>query len=335
MIEPVPRQEVFDAYWKFAAERQAIFERRLAGQPAPWTADPILQEHKFCCTFRAADRVSQYMIRQLYADPAASKADLVFRAVALRIFSKPSTWAELTAWLGHQPSIADLEGETMERCLNALKAAKRPIYTAAFILPSGSGAYENPVKHYSHLKLLHDMFIRKSLGDRIVGAGSLESVYELLHGFDMMGDFLAYQAAIDINYTTAVNFSENDFVQAGPGAVRGIAKVFQHTMGWGPSRIIQWMVEHQQDHFDRLGLEWNGLFGRQLHGIDAQGLFCETDKYSRAAFPELASNRVKIKAKFKPDPEPLPPLFFPPKWGINDKLPAQPKAVSANLGGAP
>ena len=64
-------------------------------------------------------------------------------------------------------------------------------------------------------------------------------------------------------------------------------------------------------------------WGRPLHAIDCQGLFCETDKYCRQAAPELASARKRIKARFTPTPEPIS-LLFPPKWGINDKLPARP-----------
>ena len=32
--------KVFDTYWGFAAERQEIFFRRMAGAAPPWTADP-------------------------------------------------------------------------------------------------------------------------------------------------------------------------------------------------------------------------------------------------------------------------------------------------------
>lgn len=52
-------------YWYLAAERQAAFERRVAGQPPPWTDDPILATFKVCNVYRAADRVSQYMIRDV------------------------------------------------------------------------------------------------------------------------------------------------------------------------------------------------------------------------------------------------------------------------------
>ena len=80
-----------------------------------------------------------------------------------------------------------------------------------------------------------------------------------------------------------------------------------------------WMVEHQWDEFDRLGLEFHGLWGRPIQAIDAQNLFCETDKYCREAFPELLSSRSRIKTRYAPTSKPLA-LFFPPKWGINEKL---------------
>src|ERR1044072_4025298 len=188
--------------------------RRIEGRPAPWTADPILREYKFCNTFRASDRVSQYMIRQLYADPVATKADLVFRAVAMRIFSRPATWDGLTQALGHQPRIGDLQDGGFRTAIDQLGDGQT-IYTGAFLLPSPSGAYQSDRKHLGHAMLFHDLFVVKEGGDRIAGATSLEEVFRILRGFDMMGDFLAYQSAIDINYSTATDFSENDFTVPG------------------------------------------------------------------------------------------------------------------------
>ena len=56
---------VFESYWKFAAERHAIYLKRLKGEQPPWTSNPILATHKFTNVFRAADRVSQYCIKQV------------------------------------------------------------------------------------------------------------------------------------------------------------------------------------------------------------------------------------------------------------------------------
>src|SRR4051794_32651866 len=57
--------EVLDTYWKFAARRQGIYLQRLKGNAGPWTDDPILSAHRFTNCYRAADRVSQYLIREV------------------------------------------------------------------------------------------------------------------------------------------------------------------------------------------------------------------------------------------------------------------------------
>ena len=41
-ITPLKPTPVYDTYWRFAAERQRVFFRRLEGLPPPWTDDPIL-----------------------------------------------------------------------------------------------------------------------------------------------------------------------------------------------------------------------------------------------------------------------------------------------------
>lgn len=134
---------------------------------------------------------------------------------------------------------------------------------------------------------------------------------------------MSYQTTIDLNYSALLDFSENEFTQAGPGALRGIKKCFEDLGDYTPAEVVLWMTERQETEFTRLGLPFGGLWGRPLHAIDCQGLFCETDKYCREAAPELASARKRIKARFTPTPEPVS-LFFPPKWGINDDLPVRP-----------
>jgi 5-hmdU DNA kinase, helical domain len=184
-------------------------------------------------------------------------------------------------------------------------------------------AYGQPSKHRNHVELFRHMFLHDQLGAKLLEAGSLREVYDLLHGYPLMGDFMSYQATIDLNYSDLLDFSENEFTQAGPGALRGIKKCFENLGDYTPAEVVLWMTERQQEEFARLGLPFSGLWGRPLHAIDCQGLFCETDKYCREAAPELASARKRIKARFTPAPEPVR-LFFPPKWGINNELPSQP-----------
>ena len=79
------------------------------------------------------------------------------------------------------------------------------------------------------------------LPERIRQAPDLKAVYEQVLGYPGIGRFLAFQYAIDLNYSSLFHFYEGDFVVAGPGALDGISKCFSATegdsAGCGPARI--------------------------------------------------------------------------------------------------
>ena len=72
---------VFDTYWRFAALRQEVFHSRVRGEPAPWTDDSVLSAHRFTNAYRAADRVSQYLIRHVaYAGDSGRRGGRLSRS---------------------------------------------------------------------------------------------------------------------------------------------------------------------------------------------------------------------------------------------------------------
>jgi hypothetical protein len=313
------REEVHRAYWHLASERQRVFERRIAGLPAPWTSDEIIARYKFTNSFRASDRVSQFLIRDvIYAEGDFTADDVLVRTVLFRLFSRPATWRAVEDRLGPIRR-ATLGDRRLPAILEELQA-RGPIYTGAFILCANK-AYGHDRKFLNHLALLEHM-LRERLPATVARASSLHGVYEALAAYPLIGPFMAYQLAIDINYSELTDFSENDFTVPGPGAERGIRKVFGDVSRRDMSDVIYRTVAEQERACAHYGFMAPRLLGkRPLHAIDCQNLFCELDKYARVAFPELRSNRSRIKATFKPSSEPLP-LFYPPKWGLNDRLPA-------------
>lgn len=320
------RDDVYRAYWKLAVERQAIFEARQEGARPPWTDDPILARYKFTNAWRASDRVSQFLIRDvIYAHRQLPAEDVLARIVLFRLFSRPATWRALEAELGpigrrtlSRPRLPALLGELQDR---------GPIYTAAFILCANK-AYGHDRKYLNHLELVREMLRGGQLPRAVARARGLGDLYETLADFPLIGPFMAYQLAIDINYAELVDFDEDEFTVPGPGAERGIRKVFPNAKRAEMPGIIDAMVASQGEACEALGLTAPTLCGRPLRAIDAQNLFCELDKYARVAFPHLASDRSRIKATFSPSPEPLA-LFYPPKWGLNDRLPPADRAVLA------
>jgi hypothetical protein len=328
--EPRVRKRVYRAYWTFAAERQHIFERRLAGAPEPWTDDKILRRYRFCNAFRASDRVSQFLIREvIYASADMTPQDRFLRTVLFRLFSRPETWRLIEEKCG-PVSVEDFDPRAIGKVLDRAMGEGQTLYTGAFIL-CANPAYGHRRKHRNHLALLTAMLADR-LPDRVLEAQTLSAVFEALREYPLIGDFMAYQLAIDLNYGPDLGFDENDFTIPGPGAVRGLAKVFIDLGDYSPPEAIGWLLERQAELPETLGLQAPTLFGRPLHAIDAQNLLCEVDKYARVRFPSLASNRSRIKQSFIQAGS-LPQPFYPPSWGLTPPNPqASPEAPQAHRG---
>lgn len=313
-LQPTP---VFNTYWRFAAARQDIYEARQHRTAGPWTTDPILQRHRFTNCYRAADRVSQYLIRRVSYAGSQVLDEVVFRTLLFKMFNRISTWELLTRELGETPSWASYKFDHYNHILSAAFARGERLYSPAYVVPPPNLGEAR--KHSNNFRLLETM-MASEITARITTAGSLRSAYEVLRSFPSIGDFLAYQYLIDLNYSAVLDHNEAEFVVAGPGARDGIRKCFGSAADGVEAEIIRYMADHQEHHFTRLGLRFNGLRGRPLQLIDCQNLFCEVDKYARVAHPEVIghSGRIRIKQLYCPLPQPTPPGWFPPKWGIND-----------------
>jgi hypothetical protein len=306
--------EVFDTYWRFAAARHALYVRRLAGDPSPWSEDPILRDHRFTNAYRAADRVSQFLIREvIYGERAPQDVqDVVFRILLFKFFNRIDTWRGLEKSLG-QIAWNSFEFESFRVVLDKL-ARDGPVYSAAYVMPPPR--LGEPSKRMNHLRLLEKM-MNDGLPTFVTENERLKTVYERLRSYPSIGRFLAFQFTIDLNYSDLMEADEDEFVVAGPGACDGVVKCFGPEARGIEAEVIRYMADTQESHFARLGIDFPGLFGRRLHLIDCQNLFCEVDKYARVAHPSVRgiSGRSRIKQRFRPLAEPLS-AFFPPKWRL-------------------
>ena len=320
-VKPLKIQPTFiyDAYWQFAVERQNIFFNRFHGAKFPWTDDPVLKKYKFTNTYRASDRVSQYLLKEvIYSVDQYSPEDMFFRIILFKMFNKIETWENLQAKLGNI-SYKRYRYEQYDQVLSEALNQKKAIYSAAYIMPSGKSTFGNPKKHQNNLRLLERM-MNDHLAQKIATFRNMEQLYQLLLSYPTIGKFLAFQYCIDINYSEMCDFDEMSFVVAGPGATNGIRKCFQNTRGYSDEDIIKYVTESQANEFQRLGLSFRSLWGRPLQLIDCQNLFCETDKYSRVAFPigQGATDRKRIKQLFTEHS--IIDYFYPPKWNINQLI---------------
>ena len=310
---------VFPVYWYFATERQQMFYRRLRNSSSGnLTVDPILSEYKFTNSYRASDRVSQFLIRNvIYRDDLSqAKDEVFFRVILFKIFNRIRTWECLEQQFGPL-DLSNFSYKDFSSALLRQKERGLSIYSAAYIMPSAKEFFGCKFKHENHLRLIEYM-LSNGFPEKIACATSLEESYEILLCAPSVGPFLAFQFAIDLNYSTLTNFCESEFVVAGPGALEGIAKCFASTDGVSPEKIINHMYKHQDRYFRKFSCDFPSLWGRPLQPIDCQNIFCEVSKYARVAFPEIIGNsdRTRIKQRYS-SRKPLTRPWYPPKWGLN------------------
>lgn len=306
------RDDVYDTFWYFAYERQNIWYKKLNGEKPPYTEDKILQEYKFCNAYRVLDRVSQYMLKNvIYNGKYYSPKDMLFRILLFKIFNKEDTWEFLVASLG-DITLDNFSFKLYDELLQEIRKKGGKIYNDAYI-SCANKAYGYELKHQNHLALLEEMFFKDDLYEKINKSSCMEDVFNILKSYPLIGDFMAYQLATDINYSNITNYSEDTFTIAGPGAKRGIEKCFEKFSSY--EEVIKEMYNKQEEEFKRLNLDFKYLGGRKLQLIDIQNLFCETDKYLREKRPDLKSNRVKIKKKYVPKPTKIE-YVLPQKWNV-------------------
>jgi hypothetical protein len=304
---------VFDVYWRFAAARQDVLLRRLAGEAPPWTDDAILAGHRFTNPYRMTDRVSQHLLTRVQYDAAWDPVTLILRTLLFKVFNRVETWALLIDTVG-EPTATSFDPVRYGEVLTDARGRGQRIYSPAYIVPNPPhGAAE---KHINHLRMLERMLADGTVG-RLVAAGGLRALFEELRQVPSLGPFLAFQYAVDINYTPVTDGGEAGFVVPGPGAVDGLKKCFATLPRGAEAEALLWVADTQQEHFARLGLRFHPVFGRRLQPIDCQNLFCETDKYARVSHPGFVgrSGRTRIKQVFDGRARvPIAPLFCPPKW---------------------
>ena len=308
------RQEVYDLYWYFACERQNIFWKKINGEPAPWTDDKILQEYKFCNSYRVNDRVSQYLLKNvIYNGNNYTYEDMLFRIILFKLFNKESTWELLLKNFG-DVLLKDFDTKKYSIVLENAISNGTKIYNDAYI-SCANKAFGYDRKHDNHLALLDKMFNIDKMQNKIIKCKTMQDAFNIIKGYPLIGNFMAYQLVTDINYSEFVNWKEVEFTVAGPGSLRGIKKCFIDKGNMTNEDIIKYMYTHQDEEFKRLNLNFKRIGSRPLQLIDCQNIFCELDKYCRQALPGLKSNRTKIKKHYVPKKDKIE-YIYPKKWKI-------------------
>ena len=311
-----------DTYWRFAAARQQVYEARLVGEAAPWTSDPIL----------AAAPVHQLLPRSGSGQPVPDQArclprkpvpdEVFFRTLLFKVFNRirpgsclPDSFGEVS-WAGYD--FARLRRVLEQRLRRRASGSTRPRTSCRRRTRRGPQARQPPAADRA------DDVRRRRRRSRSAECALDDAAFEYLaRAIPAIGDFLAYQYVIDLNYRRCSGMTR--WSSSCRARVRVTASASASVR---PPRIeadvIRYMADHQEEHFARLGLYFQaGLRGRPLQLIDCQNLFCEVDKYCPSGPPGGRRRSAAGPGSSRPTARSRAPLtaWFPPKWGLTEGVP--------------
>lgn len=274
-----------ERFLAFVREREAVRQRKEAGEPSPWTTDPVLQTYRFCNIRREDDRVTRW-IGENWRDPHADDPDLWFAMVVARFVNWPDTLAEVGYPVPWNP-------KRWLKVAHERKAKKQKIWTGAYMIRADSGRPRGDKAEYQSESVFGPLWKkRKQL--RPQPGDTLNSYHMLLGMFHGFGSFLAAQIVADLKYAPPLNRASDwmTFAASGPGSRRGLNRVTGREKN-SPWHEDEWRLElaRVQEWLNR-GLGWS----EPLHAQDCQNATCEWDKHERV---RLGEGRPRAKYQYQ------------------------------------
>jgi hypothetical protein len=285
-----------EEFWRFVAARHDVFIKRVIDQdPPPWTDDPALAGAHYTNVYRELDRVTRHLItRVLEPTKEWPPEDRLFQVLFYRAFNLPETYDVLDAvgLAGQRWRPKDVERVLLKRV-----RAGHKVFTGAFLVngleSSAKGGQARWSRPGGKTSLWVDRLTRIYHGRRALML-ELRIAEAKRRGLDLraawlqahraltrlpgFGAFLAYEVLVDLCYDPAVlTFSENDWVNVGPGAKKGLAYMLRQPPDtWEVPLIYLW--RHQQAYQEQAKAR---VQGPRLTLRNVEHCLCEYSKYRR------------------------------------------------------
>lgn len=272
-----------ETFFACAREREAIRLRRAAGEPAPWTKDPVFKEWRFCNVHRENDKTTAWFrehVRQHLTGQAAVEACLIFRW-----FNKIETGEIIKDLL--------LNGWNTAEARRRLTGVS-PIVTGAYIIktPNGKSKLEGLLWCIEQARVYLPKCV-PTWGQTLRGA------WADLCTMPFQGGFMAYEVVSDLRWTPVLWHAEDILTWAnpGPGAARGLGWVLQGDPKLFISSDRKHAAQSARKHADEMLATMRQLLAMSLDENqdwwprryipwemrEVEHWLCETDKYMRTA----------------------------------------------------
>jgi len=258
-------------YWM--TERHAIYLHKQAGQPKPWTQDPILQSYRFCNVFRELDTTTIW-IKENIREGHPDNPYLWFAFCVARRINLPSTLSDISEYL------LDWDTEAVFDILERRKSSGLKNYSSAYMLTTGGRSVpKNEDLCYNILEPLWEK--RHEITAKLESLQTLEQAHKLFaNGHVGYSDFIAYEIVTDMRHTRQFTRASDIYTWAnvGPGAMRGLNRIFKRPLqkklkplqsNRETQQLLQEAEFYLPDTFPKLEMR------------DIEHSLCEFDKYQR------------------------------------------------------
>jgi hypothetical protein len=280
-------------YW--INERHAIYQKRVKGEPGPWTGNPILRDYKFTNPFRENDRDTIWM-RKHWTGPNEDQPweIQIFNCGMFRMFGG-------TDFLGEHGYVTEWDPERTKKLAREFINSKRKAFTGAYVITNQG--MTNPKEEVICDYFLTPLWIAAERLAEVARNNSLQQLHRAL--FDQPGfgggGFMAYEVVTDLNYTPVLRNATDRFTwaNAGPGAKRGLNRLMERDIhkplkSATCNMLMQALLARAPKYLEK---------HVPLEHVDMRTIehsLCEWDKYQRVALKEGMPKGVYSVQKARP-----------------------------------
>jgi tetrahydromethanopterin S-methyltransferase subunit B len=274
--------EAIESFFGWIDNRHNIYRKRAAGEPPPWTNDPILRQYKFTNPFRENDRVTVWM-RNYWTRPNNERpnCEIIFNCCLFRMVGT-SEFAHEHKWVKAQEHGWD--SERTKHVIQTRLDNNEKTFTGAYIITNqGIKAPKSKIVVDHFLKPIYENM--EKLAEIAHRTNSLQETHHALSQYPGWGGggFMAYEVVTDLNYTSVLGHPHDRYTwaNAGPGAKRGLNRLLGEPLTKSMKQEVANSKMHslleKKNHFSALPPETK----KSIDMRTIEHSLCEWDKYER------------------------------------------------------
>jgi len=255
------------AFFDFVDERHRIYVRRFIEQEeAPWTHDPVLAKYKFCNIYRELDRGTLFYLNNIAEEPDSK--NLIFKTYVYRLINTIKIFEDLGI-----PELKGFNAYTYTEQLRKYKEEHGKIFNPAYRIFGTFGRGDGDAISELNKTLTELVGTINGIEEAVFKGRGMREAWLGLQEVYRVGPFIAYEIICDLLYTKRLPYQENDFANAGPGALWGLEIIFGKEGRKDPDKHMRLLLKFQDNYLPA------GYPGRRLNLRDIESSLCEFRKY--------------------------------------------------------